>query len=115
MFIKPPVTGPSDMASTSTASEVGHYPSSDFDKSTSPANLVKEEGEVSDQESGALTQESDHQISEEQSYRESVREVRSFIGWNQVPEFETSASSLGDDPFAISRSHSAGKISVQLS
>ena len=73
---QPPVTGASVMPST-TAGEVLQYP--DSDEPTFPAHTVEEEGEVSDQETGCLTQESDQQISEEHSYRETVRVVRSFM------------------------------------
>ena len=90
------------MASTSAAGEVGQYPDSEFDEPTSPDNPVEVEGEASDQEAGALTQESDQQISEKQSYRETVWGVRCCMGWNQVPEFESSASSQDYNPFAIS-------------
>ena len=59
---------------------------------------------MSDQEVGIPEQISDQQISEEQIYRETVRGVTSCMGWYQVPEFESSASSQDDNPFAIPRS-----------
>ena len=49
-----------------------------------------------------------------QSYRDTVREVRSFMGWSLVPEFESAASFQDYNPFASSRSHSTSKISVKL-
>ena len=45
-------------------------------------------------------QEPDQQLSDEQNYRETIRGVRSFMGWHQVPEFGSSASSQDDNPFA---------------
>ena len=92
------------MASTSIAGEVVQYPESDFDEPTLLVYPVEEKSEISDQETGASPQESDQQISEEQSYRETVRGIRSFMGCNQVPEFESFASSQDDNPFADSRS-----------
>ena len=36
------------------------------------------------------------------------------MNWNQVPEFENSATSHDENPFAGSKSHSTGKLSVKL-
>ena len=47
---------------------------------------------------------SDQQLSEEQAYQETVRGVRSDMGWNQIHEFESSASSRDDNSFASHRS-----------
>ena len=55
----------------------------------------------------------DQELSEEASYRETIRGVRSFMGWHKVPEFE-SVSSSGDNPFANSRVQPNGKVSVKL-
>ena len=40
--------------------------------------------------------------------------MRSFIGWKQVPEFESSSSSLDDNSFAGSRTQLPGKVLVRL-
>ena len=42
----------------------------------------------------------DQKLSEEASYRETIRGVRSFMGGHKVPEFE-SVSSSDDNPFAV--------------
>ena len=55
----------------------------------------------------------DQELSEETSYRETMRGVRSFMGWHKVPEFE-SISSSDDNPFAGSRVQPTGKVSVKL-
>ena len=47
------------------------------------------------------------------SYRETVGSMRSFMGWHQVPEFD-SESSADDNPFAGSRVQPTGKVSVKL-
>ena len=55
----------------------------------------------------------DQELSEEASYRETIRGMRSFMGWHKVPEFE-SVSSSDDNPFAGSRVQPTGKVSVKL-
>ena len=55
----------------------------------------------------------DQELSEESSYRETIRGVRFFMGWHQIPEFD-SVSSANDNPFADSRVQSTGKVSVKL-
>ena len=55
----------------------------------------------------------DQELSEEASYRETIRDVRSFMDWHQIPEFD-SASSSDDNPFARSQVQPTGKVSVKL-
>ena len=55
----------------------------------------------------------DQELSEEGNYRETIRGVRSFMGWHKVPEFE-SVSSSDDNPFAGSRVQPTGKVSAKL-
>ena len=55
----------------------------------------------------------DQELSEEASYRETIRGVRSFMGWHQIPEFD-SVSSADDNPFASFRVQPTGKVSVKL-
>ena len=50
-----------------------------------------------DQETVTPEQEPDQVTTEEQNYRETLSGVRSFMGWNQVPGFESSASSQDDN------------------
>ena len=42
-------------------------------------------------------QEPDQQLSDEQNYQKTVIGVWSFMGWHQVPEFESSASFENDN------------------
>ena len=60
-------------------------------------------------------QEPDQQLSDEENYQETVRGVRSFMGWHQVPGFQCSASSQDNNQFAGPRIHSTGNILVKLS
>ena len=80
---------------------------------TSSTQPMEEEGELSDQESTKPKQDLDQEVSEELTYRETVIGVRSFIGWKQVPELESSSSSLHGNPFAGAR-HSQPARSLKL-
>ena len=55
----------------------------------------------------------DQELSAEQTYRETIRDVRSFMGWNQVPEFDSDSSTQEDNPFAGTRPQQPGKVSVK--
>ena len=56
----------------------------------------------------------DQELSAEKTYRETIRSVRSFMGWNQVPEFDSASSSQDDNPFAGTRPQQPGKVSVKV-
>ena len=56
----------------------------------------------------------DQDLSEDANYRETIREVRSFMGWHQIPDYNNSSASLDDNPFAGSRAKPTGKVSVKL-
>ena len=55
----------------------------------------------------------DQELPEESTYRETIRGVRSFMGWHQIPEFDI-VSSTDNNPFAGSRAKPTGKVSVKL-
>ena len=64
---------------------------------------------------GDLPEEStDQDLSEDTNYRETIRRVRSFMGWHQIPDYDSASSSLDDNPFAHSRAKPTGKVSVKL-
>ena len=56
----------------------------------------------------------DQDLSEEANYRETVRGVRSFMRWHQIPDFDSASSTLDDNPFAGSRVKPTGKVSVKV-
>ena len=56
----------------------------------------------------------DQDLSEDANYRETIRGVRSFMGWHQIPDYDSTSSSLDDNPFASSRAKPTGKVSVKL-
>ena len=65
------------------------------------ASSNADEGEVSDLVSSGPDWEElldvDKEVSAEQTYRETMRSVRSFMAWNDIPEFDSSTSSTQDD------------------
>ena len=77
-----------------------------------------DEGELSDWESVQEQEdllEGDQEISAEQIYRETLRGVRSFMAWNDIPEFDSASSPQDDNPFTgSSRSSQPGKVSVKV-
>ena len=78
---------------------------------TSPAHPMEEEGEVSDQDIVVPEREMDQLVSEEQTHRETIRAVSSFVGWKHVPEIESSSSSHDDNPFVGTRTQPTLKVS----
>ena len=80
---------------------------SDEDLQSEPGSPVDSnvQGESPDRD---LTRDesADQELSEEASYRETIRGVKSFMGWLQIPDFY-SVSSSNDNPFT-------GKVSVKL-
>ena len=74
-----------------------------------PVELFAEEGdfwEDQDFEQELLT-------SEEQTYRETMRGIRSFMGWSHIPDMDSSNPS-DDNPFAGPKAPVPSKVSVQM-
>ena len=46
-------------------------------------------------------------------YQETLRGMRSYMGWSRIPDFDNS-SSADDSPFTVPKQHSTGTISVNL-
>ena len=64
---------------------------------------------------GELPEDStDQDLSEDANYRETIRGVRSFMGWHQIPDYDSTSSSLDDNPFAGSQAKPTSKVSVKL-
>ena len=63
---------------------------------------TEEEGKFSNRDI-ARQEKLDQEISEEASYWETMRGMKLFMGWHQVPEFDSNSSSLDDNPFASTR------------
>ena len=112
-----PTTQPAFAATGVHASQ--YEPVSDEDQlSDHPSPSLDEEGELSDIQSTGPDQEElldvDQELSADQTYRETLCGVRSFMGWNQVPEFDSSSSAQDDNPFAGTKSQQLGKVSVKV-
>ena len=73
---------------------------------------MEKKGKVSDQECARPEQDLDQEVCEEQTYQETLRGVRSFMGRKQVPEFES--SSLNEHLFVDTRTQPTSKVSEKL-
>ena len=74
-----------------------------------PVELFAEEGEFSDDQFC----EQELPTSEEQTYRETMSGIRSFMGWSHIPDMDSSNPS-DDNPFAGPKAPVPSKISVQM-
>ena len=84
-------------------------PDSDGDLQSEPGSPVDDNFRDSSPDRDFTRDEStDPELSEEASYRETIRDMRSFMGWHQISEFN-SVSSADDNPFASSRVQPTGK------
>ena len=73
-----------------------------------------EEGELSDLDQDVSLTDAYQAMSEEQDYRETMRGIRSYMGWSHIPDVDSALASSEDNPFAAPKQQPAGKISVQL-
>ena len=93
-------------------------PASEAGNISDRTSSITDEGEVSDLESTGPDQDElldgDQELSAEQSYRETLHGVRSFMAWNEIPEFDSASSSQDDNPFTGTRSSQTGKVSVKV-
>ena len=88
---------------------------SDSDMSNRPpVDIFIEEGELSDQDPDVTVTDPDQTLSEEQTYRETMRGIQSYMGWSHIPDLDTTTLTAEYNPFAGSKLHSAGKVSVKM-
>ena len=78
-----------------------------------PLDIYVEEGELSDDQDITVTDQEQH-LSEEQTYRETMRGIRSFIGWSHIPDMISATNISDDNPFAGPKTPVPGKVSVQM-
>ena len=76
-------------------------------------DIFLKEGELSEDQEANLS-DHDQSLSKEQSYRETMRGIRSYMGWNHIPEVDSGATTSDDNPFAGPKLHTPGKVSVNL-
>ena len=81
---------------------------SEDDTFQTQSDKESEEGEISD----AVVQEKN----EEMNYRETVRAVRAFLGFTQIPDFEASTGDYdhSDNPWKGKHPRKSQKVSVEL-
>ena len=79
-----------------------------------PVDIFVEEGELSDQDPDATVANPDQTLSEDQNYRETMRGIRSYMGWTDIPDIDTTTSTSDDNPFAGPRTQPTGKVSVKM-
>ena len=76
-------------------------------------DLYTEEGELSEDQDQPVT-DPDQPVSEEQNYRDTMRGIRSFMGWSHIPEMDSTASTSDDNPFAGPKTVTPSKVSVKM-
>ena len=78
-----------------------------------PIDIFPEEGELSDDPEANLSDQ-EQSLSEEQSYRETMRGIRLYMNWEHIPDIDSSATTSEDNPFPGPKVHTPGKVSVNL-
>ena len=76
-------------------------------------DIYVEEGQLSDEEEVAIAN-PEQTLSEEQSYRKTMRGTRSYMGWIQILNFDSSAAMFDDNPFVDPKLQTPGKVLVNL-
>ena len=79
-----------------------------------PVDIFVEEGELSNHDPDATVTDPDQTLSEEQNYRETMRGIRSYIGWSHIPDLDNTGSAAEDNPFAGPKSQPTAKVSVYM-
>ena len=79
-----------------------------------PVDIFVEEGELSDQDPDATVADPDQTLSEHQNYRETIRGIRSYMGWTHIPDMDTATSTSDDNPFVGPKTQPTGKVSVKM-
>ena len=76
--------------------------------------IFVEEGVLSDQDPDVTATHPNQTLSEEQNYRETMRGIRSFMGWTHIPDMDTTTATSDDNPFAGPKTQPTGKVSVNM-
>ena len=121
---KPHVDLPASTVATDTGSPSLHRPRKDSASSVTsgtdsdfsdrpPVDLYAEEGELSDDPDLNVMQ-PDQMPTEEQTYRETMRGIRSYMGCSDIPDIDSNNSASDDNPFSGPKTATPGKVSVQM-
>ena len=79
-----------------------------------PVDIFVEEGELSNQDPDITATDPDQTLSEGQNFRETMRRIRSYMGWTNITDIDTATSTSDDNPFAGPRTQPTGKVSVKM-
>ena len=79
-----------------------------------PVDIFVEEGELSDQDPDVAATDPDQTLSEDQNYRETMRGIRSYMGWTHIADMDTATATSDDNPFAGPKTQLTGKVSVKM-
>ena len=52
--------------------------------------------------------------SEEQTYRETMKGICSYMGWSDIPDLDNANTASDDNPFSGPKVATPGKVSVQM-
>ena len=98
--------------------DVQQTPETDMDTNSDTGSELPtaqaEEGEFSNLEQDVSVTDTNQASTEEQNYRETMRGVRSYIGWTHIPHMDINISSAEDNPFAAPKQQPVSKVSVNL-
>ena len=109
------VSSKSSSAPAGRQSSVSMDTDSDSDYSDRPpVDIFVEEGELSDQDPDVTATDPDQTLSEDQNYRETMRGIRSYMGWTHIPDMVAATSTSDDNSFAGPKTQPAGKVSVKM-
>ena len=76
-------------------------------------DLYVEEGDLSADQDVTVTDQ-DKAASEEQTYRETMRGIRTYMGWSHIQDMDTFNNTAEENPFAGPKTQVPGKVSVQM-
>ena len=116
---KPHVDRPASTVATNTGSPSLHRPRKDGASSVASgtdsdmSDLYAEEGELSD-DPDLNVMEPDQMPTEEQTYRETMRGIRSYMGWSDIPDIDSTNTASDDNPFSGPKAATPGKVSIQM-
>ena len=78
-----------------------------------PVDIYAEEGELSE-DPDFTTLESEQGPSEDQTYRETMKGIRAYMGWSDIPDLDNTTTASDDNPFTGPKATIPGKVSVQM-
>ena len=68
-----------------------------------------EEGELSDLDQDISLTDADQALSEEQNYRETMRGIRSYMGWLHVPDVDSALANSEDNLFVAPKQQTTSR------